>query len=85
VLTHDVLARDYPVVARDGAVDGWSPAEPLIAIGNTFRHSLATSLLEKWQDIRTIQELMGHSDLKTTMIDTHVLQLGPLGAISPAD
>jgi site-specific recombinase XerD len=42
-------------------------------------------LLERGQDIRTIQELMGPSDLNTTMIYTHVLKLGPMGVISSAD
>jgi site-specific recombinase XerD len=57
----------------------------MIAMGHSFRHFLATQLLEEGQDIRTIQELMGHSDLNTTMIDTHVLKHGPLGVISPAE
>ncbi len=69
----------------DGAGDVWSPAEPLIAIGHRFRHFLATQLLEQGQHIRTIQELKGHSDLNTTMIDTHVLKRGLVGVISPAD
>jgi len=57
----------------------------LVAIGHTFRHFLATHLLEQGQDVLTIQELNGHSDLNTTMIDTHVLKRGPLGVNSPAD
>jgi site-specific recombinase XerD len=69
-------------VVRDAVVEAGLTKR---ATCHTFRHSFATDLLESGHDIRTVQELLGHKDVKTTMVYTHILNRGPLGVRSPVD
>ncbi len=77
-LDESVLQRAIKQASRLAKID--KPVSP-----HTFRHSFATHLLQAGYDIRTVQELLGHKDVKTTMIYTHVLQRGGLAVKSPLD
>lgn len=77
-ISEQVLQRAVKQAVRDTGIA--KPATP-----HTLRHSFATHLLEGGYDIRTVQELLGHSDVSTTMIYTHVLNKGGRGVTSPLD
>lgn len=72
-------------IAKGGKKTVWEAGINKNASCHTFRHSFATHLLENGYDIRTVQELLGHSDVRTTMIYTHVLNRGAKDVVSPLD
>jgi len=77
-VSDQAVQRAVRQAARDAGIN--KPVTP-----HTLRHSFATHLLQSGYDIRTVQELLGHKDVQTTMIYTHVLNRGGRGVVSPLD
>ncbi len=77
-LYDQTFQRDFKRAVQQAGIN--KPATP-----HTLRHSFATHLLQSGYDIRSVQELLGHADVKTTMIYTHVLKVAGRGVISPLD